>query len=34
MKYLLDTNVLIYYIANQIPQKELPTLEKILEEDF
>ena len=34
MKYLLDTNVLIYYLANQIPQKELPGFEKILEEDF
>ena len=34
MKYLLDTNILIYYIANKIPQKELSTIEKILEEDF
>ena len=34
MKYLLDTNILIYYITDKIPQKELITIEKILEEDF
>ena len=34
MKYLLDTNTLIYYIADKIPQKELSAIEKILEEDF
>ena len=34
MKYLLDTNILIYYVANKIPEKELNKIEEILERDF
>ena len=34
MKYLIDTNILIYYLANRIPENEINNLEKILEEDF
>ena len=33
-KYLIDTNILIYYFANQIPKKELSKIEIIFEEFF
>jgi len=29
-KYLIDTNILIYYFADAIPQKEVTTVEEIL----
>lgn len=34
MKYLLDTNILIYYGADKIPEEEVGKIEGILEEDF
>jgi hypothetical protein len=34
MKYLLDTNILIYYGADKIPDVEIAKIEEILEEDF
>ncbi|MDP2845557.1 MAG: type II toxin-antitoxin system VapC family toxin [Candidatus Methanoperedens sp.] len=31
---LIDTNILIYYLADTIPQEELDTIEKILKTSF
>ena len=33
-KYLIDTNILIYYFANQISKKELGKIESIFRESF
>jgi predicted nucleic acid-binding protein len=33
-KYLLDTNILIYYFADEIPPKELETIEDIFKTSF
>ncbi len=33
-KYLIDTNILIYYLANQIPADKLPFIEQVLENSF
>lgn len=33
-KYLIDTNILIYYFANQIPKKEISKIEVIFEGSF
>lgn len=32
--YLIDTNILIYYLAGDIPQKELNKIENILNKSF
>ncbi|WP_232462043.1 type II toxin-antitoxin system VapC family toxin [Thermococcus siculi] len=32
--FLIDTNVLIYYLADAIPGEELPRVEEILKESF
>ncbi len=33
-RFLIDTNILIYYLADTIPQEELDTIEKILKTSF
>jgi len=33
-KYLIDTNILIYYFADAIPQKEVTTVEEIFKTSF
>ena len=33
-KYLLNTNILIYYFADEIPPKELETIEDIFKTSF
>ena len=33
MRYLIDTNILIYYFADTIPQKEISAVEGILLQD-
>jgi toxin FitB len=33
-KYLIDTNILIYYLANQIPEKEIEKIEEIFMTSF
>ena len=33
-KYLLDTNILIYYFANKIPEKEINKIEEIFRISF
>ncbi|WP_240922859.1 type II toxin-antitoxin system VapC family toxin [Thermococcus sp. Bubb.Bath] len=32
--FLIDTNILIYYLADAIPTEEIPKIEKILKESF
>jgi len=32
--FLIDTNILIYYLADAIPEEELPTIEEILRKSF
>ena len=32
--FLIDTNVLIYYLADAIPKEELPKVEEILRKSF
>jgi len=32
--FLINTNILIYYLADAIPEDEIPRIEKILKEDF
>ena len=32
--FLVDTNILIYYLADAIPSEELPKIEQILRESF
>ncbi len=32
--FLIDTNILIYYLADAIPKEELPKVEEILRESF
>lgn len=32
--YLIDTNILIYYLAGEIPEKEKNKINKIFREDF
>jgi hypothetical protein len=32
--YLIDTNILIYYLAGAIPDEEKPVLDQILSESF
>ncbi|WP_297520560.1 type II toxin-antitoxin system VapC family toxin [Thermococcus sp.] len=32
--FLIDTNILIYYLADAIPPEELPKIEEILRESF
>ena len=32
--YLVDTNILIYYVADAIPEKELNRIEKIFNTSF
>lgn len=32
--FLIDTNILIYYLADAIPEEEIPRIEKILKESF
>jgi predicted nucleic acid-binding protein len=34
MNYLTDTNILIYYFANSIPEKELEKINKIFQKSF
>jgi len=33
-RYLIDTKILIYYLADTIPEQELDTIEKILKTSF
>ncbi len=33
-KYLIDTNILIYYLENQIPADKIERVEEILENSF
>lgn len=33
-EYLVDTNILIYYFADEIPKNELNMIEKILKRSF
>jgi predicted nucleic acid-binding protein len=33
-KYLIDTNIIIYYLANQIPEKEVTKIEEIFRTSF
>ncbi len=33
-KYLIDTNIIIYYLNNNIPDKEIDKIEKIFEVSF
>ncbi len=33
-KYLIDTNIIIYYLRNEIPEKEIEKLETIFENSF
>ena len=33
-RYLIDTNILIYYFADTIPQEEVPTIEDIFKTSF
>ncbi len=33
-RFLIDTNILIYYLADAIPKEELPTIEEILRGSF
>jgi len=32
--YLIDTNILIYYLAGAIPEDERPVIDRILQESF
>jgi predicted nucleic acid-binding protein len=32
--YLIDTNILIYYLAGAIPDDERPVIDRILQESF
>ena len=32
--YLIDTNILIYYLAGSLEPEEKPTIDKILQESF
>ena len=32
--YLIDTNILIYYLAGAIPDEERPVIDRILQESF
>ncbi len=32
--FLIDTNVLVYYLADAIPEEELPKVEDILRKSF
>ena len=32
--YLIDTNILIYYLAGAIPDEEKPAIDRILQESF
>jgi predicted nucleic acid-binding protein len=32
--YLIDTNILIYYLAGAIPDEEKPVIDRILQESF
>lgn len=32
--YLLDTNILINYLTDELPQKELPKIEEIFKTSF
>lgn len=34
MSYLIDTNILIYYLAGAIPADEKPVIDRILRESF
>jgi predicted nucleic acid-binding protein len=34
MRYLIDTNILIYYFADTIPQKEISAVEEIFKTSF
>ncbi len=33
-EFLIDTNILIYYLADAIPEEELPTVEEIFRKSF
>lgn len=33
-KYLIDSNVIIYFVNNELPQKSLPKIKMILRESF
>jgi len=33
-RYLVDTNILIYYLAGALPEDTKPTVDKILQESF
>lgn len=33
-EYLIDTNILIYYLAGALAQEEKPTIDRILQESF
>jgi predicted nucleic acid-binding protein len=33
-KFLIDTNILIYYTADEIPEEEIEQIERIFEESF